>query len=222
MVLNRKTPYNGQYDQADGVRPLGRDYTYVNGRRVGGRNYNANTNTFQNRISMPKMERRIYNQGLKGYNKMLGQVDNAMAVTPEERQRFVDELYNPNAAKLKDEYRSTLGDAMGAANSAGVMNSIGFENYRANQLDKNLMQGLSDLYSQANLQAYELPNLKLAPIANAMSLYDASAEGPFNRTMRMFEPSFQGFTTGNNLGMQRYSLLPNSNMQQGGFFSSLF
>lgn len=75
--------------------------------------------------------------------------------------KYSADLFDPANRELTDTYNLQLGKSATAANNAGVMNSIGFQDYKQNSLDKNLAEGRADLQSQARLQAIETVNTLL-------------------------------------------------------------
>lgn len=203
------------------------EYTYLNGRLVSSRTMDKSKNAFVDNTYLTPEEQSAYDQGVKGYADLLGKVPGAIATTDEERLKFADELYQPQARRLTDSFNRTLGEATGAAGSRGVLKSLGFADYATKQLDKNYQQGLSDLYNQATLQSYQLPQLKLDPIISGLSVYDTSINSPTQRALSLLDPSFQGSQAATNAALQqfnaeqqRYAMM-NQNKSKG-FFGSLF
>jgi len=222
MGSKKESPAQSQAQAQAQTAPTS-ERTYINGKEVSSRLYNDSNRTYTDNIYLDPLEERALNSGKQQFADLLDQIRPNVAVNEQERQKFQDSLYQPQASRLKDEYFKTLGDAQGAANASGVMDSVGFENFRANQLDKNLMQGLSDLQNQSYLQSYDLPNLKLQPLISALSVFDTSINSPTQRALSLLDPSFQGSQAGSNNALQRFQAVQN---RIGGgsrsFGSSLF
>lgn len=196
---------------------------------MGGREVSSSTKgadgVWENVINLSPDEQRAYDTGTQQFANLLEQVAPAIAVNDEQRQAFTNKLYEPQAKNLRSEYNDILGQSVGNANSAGMLNSVGFENYRGKKLDKTLLDGLSQLRNQTELQSYELPNLQLSPIMNALSVFDTSISAPTSRGLSLLDPSFQGSQFGSNLAMQRWqaeAARQQQAQQPRGFFSSLF
>jgi len=80
---------------------------------------------------------------------------------------YVNALYEPTKQNLTDTYYSNLGSAINKANASGTLNSLGFQNYRSNQLDKNYANALSNAYNSAQLSANDyINNLKTQDFQN--------------------------------------------------------
>lgn len=210
--------------QANTAIPPMSEFTSINGRRVSDRQYNSGSNSYFDNIYLDPLETNILETGKQSFSNLLNKVPGAVATTDAERKTFADALYNPQRDNLVNEYKNTLGEAVNAGNAAGTLNSIGFENYRANQLDKNLMEGLSQIRNQAEIQSYDLPNLKLDPIIRALSVYDTSINSPTQRGLQLLDPSFQGSQAANNFALQRFQVLANQPQKKSSrsFTSSFF
>ncbi len=193
--------------------------TYINGREVSSALYNKGTNTYTNTMNLTPGEQGIMDTGVKSYGDLLGQVAPAIATTDAERQKYAQELYQPQAARVEDNYNKSIGEASGQAGSRGMMHSIGFGDYMVNQLNKNKEQQLADLMNQAQTQSYGLSSAKLEPIMQGLSVFDTSINAPQNRGLAMLNPSTQGAQSANALNIARAQLNQN---QPRGFFSSLF
>lgn len=79
-------------------------------------------------------------------------------ITAADYNSYVNAIYEPQKRELGNTYNQTLGRATMGANNAGVLNSVGFQNYRANQLDKNYANSLNDAYGKAQLSAQDYIN----------------------------------------------------------------
>lgn len=193
--------------------------TFINGREVSSALYNKGNNTYTNTINMTPGEQGIMDTGIKSYGDLLGQVAPNIATTDAERQKYAQELFQPQAGRLEDNYNKAIGEASGQANSRGMLHSIGFGDYVINQLNKNKEQQLSDMFNQAQTQSYGLSSAKLEPIIQGLSVFDTSINAPQNRGLAMLNPSTQGAQSANALNVARAQLTQN---QPRGFFSSLF
>lgn len=216
--------YNPTPAQANAAIPPTSEFTTINGRLVSDRQFSPASNSYYSNIYLDPIEQNILNTGKQHFSDLLNRVPQTLATTDAERKSFADALYNPQRDNLLREYNTTLGEAVNSANSAGTLNSIGFENYRAKQLDKNLLDGLSQLRNQAEIQSYSLPNLKLDPVIRALSIYDTSINSPTERGLELLDPSFQGSQASNNFALQRFQVLANQPARKSSrsFLSSFF
>lgn len=221
----KKSSSSSKSSKKPAVPTPANEYTTINGRPASSRVFNKATNSYTNDVALDPYDQQSLDTSRQGMASMLGQLQGMVPTSEADRQRFTNALYDPQKAQLQQDYFRTLGEAEGAANASGVRNSIGFENYRANEIDKNLQQGLSDLYNQSYLQSFDLPRLQMAPIADALGLYDAAIQGIHNRGMQTLDPSFQGSQATNNFNLQSYMAglnTPQQSQQKRSFFSSLF
>lgn len=182
------------------------EYTYLNGQLVSSRTKSTKAGGgWEDNMYMNPNEQRAYDSGQQQFADLLGQVQPAIAVNDQQRQAFADKLYQPQAQQLTKEYNNMLGETMGAANASGVLGSVGQQDYISRKLADTYMQNMSNLRNQAELQSYDLGNLQLAPIQNALSIFDTSINSPTSRAMSMMDPSFQGSQAAYNASMQKYN-----------------
>lgn len=71
---------------------------------------------------------------------------------------YVNAMYNPIEKNLTNTYKNQIGGSASSANSMGTLDSLGFQNYRTNQLDKNYASAKSDAYNQSQLSAQDYLN----------------------------------------------------------------
>lgn len=181
------------------------EYTYVNGQLVSSRTKSTQPGGgWADNMYMNPNEQRAYESGQKQFADLLDQVQPAIAVNDQQRQAFADKLYQPQAQQLTKEYNNMLGETMGAANASGVLGSVGQQDYISRKLSDTYMQNMGNLRNQAELQSYDLGNLQLAPIQNALSIFDTSINSPTSRAMSSLDPSFQGSQSAYNAAMQKY------------------
>lgn len=205
--------------------------TFVNGQEVSSRIYDKPSETYNSNIYLDPTEQQILNTGKESFANLLPLVSQQVPLSEADRAAFRDQLYNPQAKRVEDAYKQTLGNANGAATAAGTANSIGFEKFRTGQLEKNKQEQLSSLYNQADLQSFDLPNLKLAPIISALSVFDTSINSPTNRGYQALDSSFTGSQAASNYGLSAFQAqnqaLANQaaysqQPQRRGFLGSLF
>ena len=79
-------------------------------------------------------------------------------VTPESFKQYSQDLYDPANRTLTETYNTQLGRGANGAATNGTINSIGFQDYKQNVLDKNLATGRADLQSKANLDTIDTIN----------------------------------------------------------------
>jgi len=206
------------------------EVTYINGREVSSRLYNPSTQTFTNSTNLSDIQADTLAKGEQAFAGLLDQVPGIVNPSEESRAQYQKSLYDPQAQKLQDSYNQTLGQAINAANAQGVSGSVGFERFRANQLDKNLNQGKAELENQTYLQSLQLPMIKLAPVLQALGIYDTSINSGNNQLMSQLNPSLQGSLASQGFAQQQAALRTQTDLanrqfqatQRPGLFASMF
>lgn len=199
------------------------EYYYVDGTLQSSRTKVGKNHWATNVYRTPE-EQAIENQSLKFISDLVPQAQQAFDVSPEGIQAYKDAYTQPQIRALNQSYDQALGAATNSASSAGLRNSVGFENYRANQLDKNRAEGLADIAANAELMGYELPRQRLAPFADAFNLYNAALSGEQANQMATANPVMQGqsqsnaFNLGNYANMMNFYNAQNQPKQSGGGF----
>ena len=89
---------------------------------------------------------------------ILGLYGEPVQNTPEMMNKYTRDLADPARRTLKETYDLQLGRGANSANTNGTINSIGFQDFKQNSLDKDLAEGNADIESTARLQAIETIN----------------------------------------------------------------
>lgn len=177
--------------------------TTINGRKVASTDFN--NGGYSQNINLPDYQQGAMVSAGRNIQQLIPSIRSAIATNPNEQAQFANELYQPQRQNLINEYHNVLGNTINNANASGTLSSIGFQNYRANQLDKNLGQGLSDLYNQSQIQSYQLPQLKLAPIEQAIGTLTGVGNDITNQGLQMLNPSLAAAQLGNTWSANRYT-----------------
>ncbi len=205
------------------------EYFYDNGFLRSDRVYDKGRGGYISNVYSTPEEQAIDKQATGFISQLVGQVPNAFNMTPEQQNAQIEAYAAPQRRALENSYNQALGTANMAANSSGMRNSVGFENYRADKLDKNRAEGLADIAANSELMRYQLPSMALKPYADAFNLYNAALSGEQAREMSSFEPAYQGSNAGNSFASSNYNNLVNyyqlknsPQQKSGGFMSKLF
>lgn len=152
-------------------------------------------------------------------------------MSPESLAQYSDAYAAPQRQALNESYNKALGSAQSAAASSGLRNSLGYNRYLANNLERNRAQGLADIENNRKLMEYQIPSMMLKPYSDAFNLVNAALNGEQAQTMASLEPSFQGSQQASNLALQQYNAdlnrwqmmnAQNNNNSGKGFFNLLF
>jgi hypothetical protein len=163
---------------------------------------------------------RVYDKGAKGYNTnsystpqeqaiqtnatqfisdLSSRIPQEFAMTPDQLDAGVKAYTDPQVAALNNSYNQASGQAKSAASARGMGNSVGFNNYFANQIEKNRAQGLADIAAGGEQMRYQLPSQRLAPFVDAFNLVNAGLSGQQSQVQANLNPSFQGSQATSNL-----------------------
>ncbi|MEA3272476.1 MAG: hypothetical protein U9P90_02305 [Patescibacteria group bacterium] len=127
------------------------------------------------------------------------------------REQYFHDLYDPAKKELTNIYDKNLGQTKLNANTLGTAGSLGFENYRANKLDKNYTDSLSNLESTARMQSYDLPNKLMQPYITAGNFSGSELTNTRNRKYTEFLPA-----------LQRAQLLTSGNVSNASMVNELY
>lgn len=173
-------------------------------------------------------EKSIESQSLQFISDLVPQAAEAFNMSPEGIQQYKDAYTQPQVRALNEGYNQALGAATNAASSSGTRNSVGFEKYRANEIERNRAQGLADIEANAKMMEYQLPAMRLAPFVDAFNLYNAALSGEQANQMSTAGVAQQGSQMANNFALQNYgnqlsawNARQNQPKSSGGFFSQL-
>lgn len=190
------------------------------------RMYDKGQNAYISKSFSNPTEQGIENQATDYLGKLVGQIPDAVNLSPEKIKEYSDAYSAPQIQALNDSYNQATGQADQAASSRGLSNSVGFADYKANQIEKNRAQGLADIASNTKMMEYDLPNKILSPYVNQFNLYNAALSGQQASMSQDLEPAFQGSQAANNALSQNYQnqlqawqAAQNQNQGRGGLFS---
>lgn len=163
-------------------------------------------------------------------NQLVGQVPQNFSMSPESLAQYSDAYAAPQRQALNESYNRATGAAQSAASSSGMRNSLGYNRYLANTLERNRAQGLSDIENNRKMMEYQIPSMMLKPYSDAFNLVNAALNGEQAQTMANLEPSFQGSQQASNYALQQHNAQLNNwqlqnamNKNSGsGFMNMLF
>lgn len=180
------------------------EYYYQDGVLNSSRVYDAAKGGYlTNSYSSPE-EKAITDKSTAFINNLVGTLPDKFNMSQDQIDEYRNAYADPQKRALEQSYNKALGAANTNANAGGMRNSVGFQGYLANQLEKNKAQGLADIESNAKLMEYDLPNKVLAPYTNAFNLVNAALQGQQANTVSSLEPAFQGSQAGNNFALSNY------------------
>lgn len=203
------------------------EYFYDDGVLKSSRVYDGSKGGYVTNSYKTGAERDIENMGSQFMADLIPQAQQAFNMSPESISEYKDAFANPQKQALTDSYNKALGDATSTANAQGVRNSVGFNKYLADNIEKNKAQGMADIEANAKLMEYQLPSMALQPYMDAFNLYNAGVSGEQARTMNQLQPSFTGSQAANNFALSNYNnqmayhQMQNQPSSGGGFFNRL-
>lgn len=202
------------------------EYYYDNDRLASSRVYDKKTKAYTTTSYNDPDELNIQQNATKFISDLSSRIPQEFAMTPDQLDAGVKAYTDPQMRALNDSYNKAYGTANTSANAMGTRNSVGFNSYLANQLEKNRAQGAADIAAGGEQLRYQLPSMRLAPFVDAFNLVNAGLSGTQAQTQAQLNPSFQGSQAASNLAaglypsqLQAWQLM-NQPQQRSGF--SLF
>ncbi|MBK8184194.1 MAG: hypothetical protein IPK63_15695 [Candidatus Competibacteraceae bacterium] len=143
------------------------------------------TTTYKNgkystNISLNPAQKSTWDASTQGVADLMPSISSALAVTPEQRATYADQLYSPVAQSITDNYNLARNNTYSRFANIGGLNSLGFNRYNSDVLTKNENIALQNARTQAELNSYQLPSLLLNPIAQALNMYQSAQSGVLN------------------------------------------
>ncbi len=143
------------------------------------------TSTYKNgkystNISLNPAQQSTWDASTQGVADLMPSISSALAVTPEQRATYADQLYSPVAQSITDNYNLARNNTYSRFANIGGLNSLGFNRYNSDVLTKNENIALQNARTQAELNSYQLPSLLLNPIAQALNMYQSAQSGVLN------------------------------------------
>lgn len=203
------------------------EYFYDDDMLRSSRVYDPAQNGYVTKSYKTGAEKAIESQGSQFIADLIPQAQKAFNMTPEGIAEYRNAFAAPQQRALTESYNKALGGATSAANAQGMQNSVGFNRYLANELERNKAQGMADIEANAKLMEYQLPSMALQPYMDAFNLYNAGVSGEQARTMNQLQPAFTGSQAASNFALQNYNnqlayhQMRNQPSSGGGFFSKL-
>lgn len=118
--------------------------------------FDPSTNSYVNTVYASPQEVQARQALQQQYNELLGQLGKT---TPEQQQRlseFEQTFFQQSRRPLEEEYQRGMSQARESFNATGFMNSTGYEDYRARNLDKLFQDGLRQAAQDARLAREKL------------------------------------------------------------------
>jgi len=201
------------------------EYAYNNGVLASSRVYDPKQNGYVDNTFLTPGQQQMQTTATSGLNNVLTQTGQAANMSPDALQKGVDAYTAPQYAALDRAYNQALGQSQNDAASNGMTNSVGFNKYLGDVLDRNKAQGYADIAAGGEQMRYQLPNMALQPLANASNIYNGALNGEQLVQQNNLAPSFSGSQAANNFALGNYqnqlnsfnsSLGGNLNRQTGG------
>lgn len=189
---------------------------------IGGNKLASSTlgpNGYSTKVSFSPDQQRTWDTSNKGIADLLSGVSGIVSTDPAKREAYRDQLYQPLADEIKTNFGTARDRAYSRFASIGGLNSLGFNRYNNNMIDKNENKALSQAFNSSDLQSYSLPSLLLSPIQQALGLYSGAQGQLYNQAMGAVTPAMQGQQASNQYNVDN-GLFNDSGKSGGGFFKS--
>lgn len=187
--------------------PAGGNFS-LNGSRLATAAYNKKTNSYEVNGSMDPLDKATYNAGRTAQQGLIPKVAQAMAISPEEHKAYVDSLYIPAATRINRNSDQAMDGAVNRFASQGGLASRSAGNYISENIERQRGDQLADASHQANLEAYNLPTLKLQQLGAAQDLYGSAVDDTYQRYMSGINAASSGQQVGTNQALQQFQLQP--------------
>lgn len=196
----------GNIQQTPAPPPPATEYFYDNGYLRGARLYQTNNGQpiFYNQSFSTPDEQAIEAQATSYIRNLVNQAGEAFQLNPAQIENYRQAYLTPQVNALNDTYQQALGLATSQANLGGTLDSVGFNRYRVNELERSRAMDLANLEANATLKQYDLPRMQLAPFADAFNLYNAASQGQQTSQMNYFQPVLAGNELSNNTLQSAY------------------
>lgn len=178
-------------------KPQNESY-YENGVLRSTRNYRPALKSYVTHTYQTPDEQRIAKESTTYMQDLLGRAKSAVNLSPESIAQYGDAYANPQISALNDSYNKAKGEADMSAAGSGMRNSVGFNHYMVNEVEKNRAQGLADIASNRKMMELDLPNKLLQPYVNEYNLFSGAMQGQQANMMQNLEPAFQGSQAASN------------------------
>lgn len=201
--------------------PPASEYFYEGDQLTGARIYNPVANTFETRNYLDPDQQALQGKAQAGLSQSIDDISQLIN-DPSAFQGRLDEFAAPQLRALQGTYDDAMANATAEAVASGMGNSVGFDDYRANELDRKLALDRADIMSGAQQQL-------LGQLSGLAGMQGDVLSGERSFSSAMMPMLLQGGATGGNQLSQNYNLrlqqaqLANQMRPQGrSFFSKLF
>lgn len=184
--------------------PPQNEYYYENDLLRSQRVFDPTKKAYVSKSFSTPTEQNIENQATDYMGKLVGQIPNAVNLSPEAIKGYGDAYSAPQIAALNQSYDRAKGVADMQGGASGMRNSVGFARYGANELEKNRAQGLADIAANQKMMELDLPNKLLMPYANQFNLYNAAVSGQQANIDQNANYAMQGSVNAQNAANQNY------------------
>lgn len=189
---------------------------------IGGNKLASSTlgkNGYSTTVNFNPDQQRTWDTSNKGIADLLAGISGVVSTDPAKRESFRSQLYEPLAEDIRGNFDTARDKAYARFSNLGGLNSLGFNRYNNNIIDKNENKALSQAFNSADLQSYQLPSMLLSPIQQALSLYSGAQGQLYNQAMGATGPAMQGQQLSNQYNVDN-NLFNESGKKGGGFFKS--
>jgi len=152
-------------------------------------------------------EKQIKDSAYALQNTAFQGANNILPTSAYDIQKYAQALYEPQNQVLTDTYDKAMGDNINNASSMGTRGSVGFNNYANNVLTKNLANSQAQAMDNAQISAYNLPDILMQPYMNASNMSDSTLGNLSNRLNTQF-----GWDSTNAQMANNYNLSTNQNL----------
>jgi hypothetical protein len=204
------------------------EYYYNDGVLASSRVYNKVQNAYSTNTYSTPDEKAIMDQSNAFIKNLVTTLPQNFNLSPESLNAYGENYAAPQRRALEDSYNQAKGAANTNAMAGGMRNSVGFNGYLANQLEKNKAQGLADIEANKEMMKYDLPNKVLQPYTNAFNLFNAALNGQQANQSNDLNAALQGSNASNSFAlsnygnqlsaMQAYNQQLQNNQKKGGNF----
>jgi hypothetical protein len=198
--------------QAPGMQ---NEYYYDNGNLQSSRVYDKGKNGYVNTTFADPNEQAIQTQATGFIKDLVSKAPQAFNMSPEGLQKGVDAYTQPQIAALNNSYNQAAGAAQNTGVASGTNNSVGFNRYFADQIEKNRAQGMADIQAGGGQLRYQLPSMALQPYSDAFNLYNAALNGQQAQTGQNLNAALQGNQLSNNSAYNNFQSQLASLQNQG-------
>jgi hypothetical protein len=188
------------------------DETYVNGQLMTSRIFDPLSKSYKNQINFSPEQQNIVKKATENYQSTLNDLSNFYEASRTENglNQSISKFYEPLKNSIMSTYNSVLGRSVNDANRLGLGDSIGFENYRAKELDKNLSQDLSSAYQDSVSQVSDLSQKRLQQLASGLGLFNQAISSPYQLGQSLLDDNLNGTAASNQFSINRFNSAENA------------